>query len=224
MRFDQLVGIERSIREYDAPYDRHHDRGDEKLRQFVDRALAELAVRDPALKYPAQRAEPAGRDVIPVVLNEIGVLRRLRDHQADDHARRRAWQAFHECEQGPTNKGFGTEFRAVQRAGQFVDARRDDAADDRLEQLLLGLEIQVQETLADARPPGDFLDLGRRKALVGECGKCRLRDLLGAVFLAALIARLTHGNALLTGRGASSIRTRRAAARRSASSDPSRCR
>src|SRR4029077_7932730 len=60
-----------------------------------------------------------------------------------------------------------------------VEMCGDDAAHHRLEQLFLGLEIEIRQTLAHAGAGGDILDLGRRIAMRGEflerCGDDLLR-------------------------------------------------
>ena len=99
---------------------------------------------------------------------------------------------LHEVEQGATNERFRRQFGRLDGVDERIDAPDYDALDDRLEELFLGLEIQVRESLADTGALGHLGDGGRRVAFLGEHGECSLGDFLWPVFLAPLEARFCH--------------------------------
>jgi hypothetical protein len=78
---------------------------------------------------------------------------------------------------------------------QCLHARRNETADDRLEQLFLGLEIKVQQALADAGAARHVIHTCRRITVLGEYLHGGRRNFRRPFLLAALVARLCHCSA-----------------------------
>ncbi len=74
------------------------------------------------------------------------------------------------------------------QAFEALDVGHQGGAHDRLEQLLLALEVEVERALADARARRDVLEPGGGEAALGEARQRRRQDLLGPRLLAALPA------------------------------------
>ena len=131
-------------------------------------------------------------DGLPVEVDEIGMPGAFADHQLDDDPGAAFRQLLHERLHGPAQQLFGTLVRCRQALDQRVHARRNDPHHDCFEQLFLGSEIQVQQSLADAGTLCDVVDPRARVAALGKDVECGLGDLVGPVFLASLKAWFRH--------------------------------
>ena len=121
----------------------------------------------------------------------------LGDQQANDDGNRRAGHAFHEGQQRPADKVLGGQLRGLDVVEQGIDAPHDDIPDHGLEQVLLGLVVQVSQALADAGAFCNFLDARRGIPFLGEDFEGSLGNFLRTVFLASLVFWLVRHSTTL---------------------------
>ena len=183
---EQLVGIEVVVAlEQRAPQDRHQHRRHEQLRIVAQGRRLELAALDAAIDEAPHRLEPARDDVLVVELRELWVLVALGDQEPHDEGAARAGKLLDEGQERAFEEFLGGELGGLHALAEHLEMRGDDAADHRLEQLDLGLEVEIGEALAHLGAGGDVLEPCLGKALLGEFLEGRGNDLLRADLLVA---------------------------------------
>ena len=110
----------------------------------------------------------------------------LGDQEPHDEGAARAGKLLDEGEEGAFEEFLGGELGGLHALAEHLEMRGDDAADHRLEQLDLGLEVEIGEALAHLGAGGDVLEPCLGKALLGEFLEGGGNDLLRAdLFVAA---------------------------------------
>ena len=151
---------------------------------MVDVDLAELAARDAAPQDGRDQPEAAVDDLVEVEAREVREIAGLGDHELRDRAEPGS-DDVGDRQQQPLEE-HGT--RPLEGRGERLDAgevRQERLAHDRLEQLLLAVEVEVERALADPGAGRDVLDPGRGEAALGETLERRRQDLLRPRLLAA---------------------------------------
>ena len=187
-----VVRLERALPERCDQHGRDHAED-----RVVDVDGAELAARDPAPQDPADQPEAATHDLVDIEARKVRKIAGLGDHELRD----RADPGVHDTRDGREHPLEQHGTRAFEGRRQGLDpgeVRQQRLAHDRLEQLLLAVEVEVERALADAGAGGDVLDPGGGEAASGEALQRRSKDLLRPRLLAATPAGrrcLVHGNA-----------------------------
>ena len=100
-------------------------------------------------------------------------------------ARLEPGSSWMKAKEGTFEELLDRELRRLHALADHVEMRADDAADHRLEQFDLGLEVEIREPLAHFGAGGDVFEPGAGKALLGEFLEGRGNDLLRARILLA---------------------------------------
>ena len=100
-------------------------------------------------------------------------------------ARREPTMILDEVEERAFEELLDAEVGRLHLLADHLEMRGDDAADHRLEQLDLGLEIEIGQPLAHLGARGDVFEPRAGEALLGEFLEGRGDDLLRADFLVA---------------------------------------
>ena len=100
-------------------------------------------------------------------------------------ARREPTRSWMKCEEGTLEEVLDGEVGRFHLLADHLEMRGDDAADHRLEQLDLGLEIEIGQPLAHLGARGDVFEPRAGEALLGEFLEGRGDDLLRADLLVA---------------------------------------
>ena len=181
MRGKERVGIEMMMAlDQGAPDDGKQDRSDDELRKVAQRRRLEFAALDPAIDESLERLPALCDDVVVVEFCELGMLVTLGDKQARDQHAARLNELLDEREERSFEERLARQIRRQHALAHGVEEWRDDAADDGLEQLFLGLEVEIGQALAHFGPCGHVFEPGRRVALCREFLEGRGNDLLRA--------------------------------------------
>ncbi len=121
----------------------------------------------------------------------------FRDHQSYEYLCRRPGKRPGECQERPAQKFLGGQFGLFDVADQRINPRRQETADDGLEQVFFGFEVKIKKSFADAGPFCNFIDPGRRVAFLGERRQRGLGNFSRTIFLATLKAACSPRNLLL---------------------------
>ena len=135
-------------------------------------------------------------DLVVVEFGELGVLVALGDEEARDQHPARQDELLKEGEERSLEERLAGEVGREHALAHGVEQRRDDAADDGLEQLFLGLEVDIGQALADFGARGNVLEPGRRIAVRREFLEGRGDDLLRARVLARRVSALSSASAV----------------------------
>src|SRR5665648_865546 len=200
MGLQHPVGVEMVMMlEQRTPDYGHEHRRDEKLRVIAQACLAELAARDATIDQPAQGLEPTRDDIVEVEGGELGMLVAFGNQQThDDHAPR-AHQLLDEFDERPFEEVFDGERGRLHLVADHVEMGGDDAAHHRLEQLFLGLEVEIGETLGDFRARRHVLEPRAGIALDRELLEGGRHDLLRAIVFSYPPAGAAAAGLLATG-------------------------
>src|SRR5260370_32387902 len=154
----------------------------------VDRP--ELAALDPTLEHAADQPLPAAHHLLVLKARQLGKVRRLRHHELGEPRSRRPTE---EPPKIPDDLRQQLARAAREGLGQRLPLRDrgdDRFADDRLQQRLLAVEVEVHGALRDAGAACPLFAGGGREAMVGEHLQGGGHDLSGPRLLAALPPRL----------------------------------
>jgi hypothetical protein len=106
------------------------------------------------------------------------------DEEARNQHAARTDELLDKSEERSLEESFARQVRCEHALAHGVEERCDDAADDGLEQLFLGLEVEIGEALAHFGARGDVFEPGRGVAVGRELLEGRGHDLLWARVLA----------------------------------------
>ena len=107
------------------------------------------------------------------------------DQEPHDEGAARADELLDEGEEGAFEEVLDGEVGRLHLLADHLEMRGDDAADHRLEQLDLGLEVEIGQALAHLGARGDVFEPRAGEALLGEFLEGRGDDLLRADLLVA---------------------------------------
>ena len=169
-----------------APNDGRQRRRHEQLRKVAQARRLEFAALDAAIDETRQGVDPARDHRLEIEGGELRMLVPFGDQEPRDEGALGADQLLDEGEEGALQKVLDRELGRLHPLADHVEMGGDDAADHRLEQLDLGLEIEIGQALAHLRPGGDVLEPRSGKALGRELLEGRRHDLLRTGVLASL--------------------------------------
>ena len=161
---------------------RHQQRRDDQLRDSARRRRSRTRRLATARSASvAHQPEPARDDLAIVELGDGRKARALGDDQAQQQLALGAEHLLLEHgEEGVERRG-GRHGRARSATlPSVLDDGRDGAADQRLEQRFLVLEVEVERALGDAGAGRHVVEPGRLEAVLGEHARRRLEDRLAA--------------------------------------------
>ncbi len=179
MGLEQLVGVEVVVPlEKRAPKDRRQHRCDEKLRELAQVRWPKLTLCDAAVDQASQRLDPMRDHMLEIEGSQFGMLGAFGDQEPRDGCAAREDKLLDEGEEWAFEEILRRHVGGLHLPADGIEVRRDDAPHHRLEQLFLGLEVEIGQALADAGARGDVLEPCRRVALSGEFLEGRGDDLL----------------------------------------------
>src|SRR5262249_15788840 len=144
-----------------------------------------LATLDAAIDELRERLDPARDHILVVELGELGMLVPFGDEKPHDNGAPRTDELLNEMEERPLEQRLDREVRRLDLLAYHLEMRSDNAADHRLEQLDLGLEVKIGKAFAHLCPGRDILKPRAGKPLLGEFLEGGRHDLLGANLLFA---------------------------------------
>src|SRR5262245_14204365 len=166
-----------------APENCHQHRRDEQLREVAQARGPKLATLDAAIDELRERLDSARDHVLVVELGELGMLVPFGDEKPHDNGAARTDEFLNETEERALEQRLDREVRRLDLLADHLEMRGDNAADYRLEQLDLGLEVEIGESLAHFGAGGHVLKSRPGKALLGEFREGRINNLLRANLL-----------------------------------------
>ena len=191
---EQSVSVEVMVPlEQGAPKDRGERRRDQQLRKLAQARLAKLAALDAAVDQPGQRLDAARDHLVVIEFGELGMLVPFGDQQPRDEGALGADEFLEEGEERTLEKCLGRQRGRLHPLAHHVEMRGDHALDDRPEQRLLGLEVEIGQPLAHPRARGHVLEPGPGVALHREFLERRGDDLLRPCVIAPLRAAWRQG-------------------------------
>ena len=107
------------------------------------------------------------------------------DQEPHDEGAARADDVLDEAKEGAFEEVLDAEVGGLHLLADHLEMRSDDAADHRLEQLDLGLEVEIGQALAHLGTRGDVFEPRAGEALLGKFLEGRGDDLLRADLLVA---------------------------------------
>jgi len=177
---EQPIGVEVPVRlEQRAPENGREHRRDDELRKVPERRLPKFSALHPSVDQSLQRLQSARDDVLEVELRQLRMFVTFANQEACDHGAPRLHQLLDEGEERAFDEFLSWKRRGFDLTADRIEGRRDDALHYRLEQLDLGLEVEVGKAFAHLRPGGDILKPRACVAVLREflegCGDDLLR-------------------------------------------------
>src|SRR5215470_8411494 len=156
---EQRAGIEMVMTlEQRAPDDGGEHRRNEELREVAQARRFELAAGDTAIDQLGQRLDAARDHSLVVELGQLRMLVPFGDEQPRNEGAARADQLLDEAEEGPFEERLYRKISGLHLPADHVEMRGDDATNNRFEQLDLGLEVEIGQTLTHPGARGNVFE------------------------------------------------------------------